>query len=67
MYEKYGIIHKDQELFDKMHDANIILWFVMITWYAKNRFFEKCPKTSMQNMDTYTRPRNCLTICMMKI
>ena len=30
MYVKYGRIHKAQELFDKMHDANIVSWYVMI-------------------------------------
>lgn len=30
MYAKYGIINKARELFNKMHDANIVSWNAMI-------------------------------------
>lgn len=34
MYEKCGRIHKDQEYFNKMCDANITLWYAMIARYT---------------------------------
>jgi len=41
IYVKHGIIQKACELFDKMHDADIILWIPMIVGYAKVGFFGK--------------------------
>ena len=38
MYIKYGRIYKAQELFDKMHDANIDSWTTMALGYAQNLF-----------------------------
>lgn len=34
MYENYGRIHKFQELFNKIHDSNIVSWTKMIGGYA---------------------------------
>lgn len=48
MYEKYGSIEKASELFDKMHDVDIILWIAMIIGYAQDGCFEKTLDTFMQ-------------------
>jgi len=34
MYAKYERIHKSQDFFNKMHDADIISWTTMIRGYA---------------------------------
>ena len=41
MYAKSGTIHKAQELLDKMHDIDIVLWIVMIIWYVKNGYIKR--------------------------
>lgn len=33
IYVKYGRIHKEYELFNKIHDANIVVWIPMIKGY----------------------------------
>jgi len=48
MYAKCGRIHKAQELFNKMHDANTISWFVMIAGHIQNGFSKNFPKTCMR-------------------
>ena len=47
MYAKYGRVHKALELFDKMHDANIVFLCTIIIGYAQNWFLEK-------GLDTYS-------------
>lgn len=55
MYAKFGRIHKEWELLDKMYDGNIVLWFTMIAWYTKNGFLKKKGlKTCMQNLEQCT-------------
>lgn len=41
MYAKCGHIEKAYELFDQMHDANIVSWTAMITGYAQNEYVER--------------------------
>lgn len=43
IYVKCGRIHKAQELFDKMYDANTVPWYVNIVGYTQNGFYEKGP------------------------
>ncbi|XP_057865965.2 pentatricopeptide repeat-containing protein At2g13600 [Cryptomeria japonica] len=39
MYAKCGSMQKTHELFDKMHDEDVISWNAMITGYAQNDVF----------------------------
>ena len=45
--EKYGIIHKARELFNKIHDATKILYTAMIRGYAIHGYRKdaKCVRT----------------------
>lgn len=43
MYWKYERIHKDQELFNKMHDANMTSWNAM-NWICRHLKNDPCSK-----------------------
>ncbi|XP_057847917.1 pentatricopeptide repeat-containing protein At2g13600-like isoform X2 [Cryptomeria japonica] len=51
MYAKCGSIHKARDLFDKMHNANVVSWTAMITGYTQDgdldeafRIFKRMPQ-----------------------
>jgi len=43
MHIKYERIHKAHELFDNVHDANIVLWYKKIIGYTQDGFYKKIP------------------------
>ncbi|XP_057848233.2 pentatricopeptide repeat-containing protein At2g13600-like [Cryptomeria japonica] len=54
MYAKCGSIHKAREVFDKIHQKNVVSWTTMIAGYAQNgvldealRLFEEMPQKNV--------------------
>eukprot|EP01018_Ginkgo_biloba_P002732 Gb_33135 [translate_table: standard] len=54
MYAKCGSLEKAREVFDKMHQRNVVSWNTMIAGYAQNgdveealKLFQKMPERSM--------------------
>ncbi|XP_059066000.1 pentatricopeptide repeat-containing protein At3g26782, mitochondrial [Cryptomeria japonica] len=41
MYAKCGKLEKARELFDRMHNANVVAWNAMITGYAQRGFLDE--------------------------
>ena len=58
MYAKYGSIDKAHELFDKMHQRDVISWNAMILGYAQNGYFEKALEAFNQMQLAFVNPNS---------
>ncbi|XP_057837804.1 pentatricopeptide repeat-containing protein At3g09040, mitochondrial-like [Cryptomeria japonica] len=58
MYAKCGSIDKARELFDRMHQRDVVSWNAMIAGYAQNGFVENALETFKQMQLAVVKPNS---------
>eukprot|EP00253_Pinus_taeda_P001294 PITA_01294 len=58
MYVDFGILKDARQLFDKMHQRNVVLWNIMIREYGKTGQYEEALKLYHQLQEEGIKPNN---------
>eukprot|EP01018_Ginkgo_biloba_P041292 Gb_07260 [translate_table: standard] len=65
MYAKCGSIENARDVFDKIHERNVVSWNVMIAGYATHGFGKEALKLFEQMRHTGTSPDHVTLVCVL--